>query len=257
MLNFKAFEMMKEKVEQHKDLCEKNNELRAAAKAELNEAKAEKQVLLDRQIAGESVMNELLLANSKLEVAEEKYKRLVATVGENNALLDLQKDVRTLSSELRTVTNTSGIREQMKDELEALDEAKKLYFVAAEKALIKFHKLQNYVTDVENQAYALSGERVGDPIVLPMTALRPELWVGPHDFNNEFCRIKEQAKVTVNGQMIEVKGPNIGDVLVTPKQTPAAKEKVYTDETGVTWERQNVGFERVALNDQTTPRLAN
>jgi chromosome segregation ATPase len=246
MLTFRTFESMASKVSEHKELCDDYNQQRTAAKREVEEIKAKEGELLNRQISGEDVIDELARTKAKIAVAEEKYRRLVEKIGATNPSINLKgTNVLTLKSEIRTAAASGRLLDEtMKDEMEALEEAKQQYLAAAEKALIKFHQVQKYVRTVQEEASSITGEPLGLPEVPTTSVLRPTLWVESNDYNNEFYKVKQSAEAAVNGPMQEVKGVSIPNEMTIPdKKLPTEKE--YVDENGVRWERQSVGFEKV------------
>ncbi|MGG3887811.1 hypothetical protein [Metabacillus fastidiosus] len=245
MLTFRAFESMKNKVSEHKELCSNYDQQRTAAKREVEEIKAKEGELLNRQIAGEDVIDELARTKAKVAVAEEKYRRLVEQIGEANPAINLKgHNMITLKSEINAAVGSGRLLDEtMKAEMEALEEAKQQYLVAAEKALIKFHQVQNYVRKVQEEASSITGEPLGLPAVPDRFVLRPALWLDSNDYINEFYEVKLRADAAVNGEREEIKGVSIPDkMVITHKQSPTEKE--YTDENGVRWQRQSVGLEK-------------
>ncbi|TYR82124.1 hypothetical protein FZC66_00565 [Priestia megaterium] len=239
MLTFKTFESIKNKVSEHKEICGNYDQQRAAAKREVEEMKAKEGELLNRQIAGEEVIDELARTKAKIAVAEEKYRRLVEQIGATNPAINLKgNNMLTLKSEIRmAIASGRLLDETMKVEMEALEEAKQQYLAAAEKALIKFHQVQNHVLKVQEEGASITGEPLGQPEVPTMSVLRPTLWIESNDYNNEFYKVKLHADAVVNGKKEEIKGVSRPDKVDLPEKryTPGPNERV--DENGVIWNR--------------------
>jgi hypothetical protein len=244
MIKFKVFEQMKEKAAAYQIQCQEQDKQRAAAKKELADAQEKAKALLDRQIKGESVIDELARAKAEVSVAEEKYKRLVAKIGENNAPLDLGRfvTVSDLQREISQATRGAELKEHMKEELDALNEAKQQYLLAAEKALEKFYSVQKYVREVEKEAVAITQEGLARHTEFYLSSLRPALWVEPYDHHNDFNKLHTEVREKATGPTWVSKGINLEEiVLPAPPKCPTEWE--YTDENGGKVQRQSVGVE--------------
>lgn len=253
MLTFKTFESMKKAVAEHKENCVSYNQQRTAANNEVEEMKTKEGELLNRQIAGEEVLDELARTKAKVAVAEEKRRRLVEQIGAVNPAINLKgKNMLTLQSEIRRSIASGELLEQtMKAEMADLEEAKKAYLEAAEKALVKFHQVQGDVRKIQEEASAILGEPLVQPELPSTHNLRPTLWVESNDYNNEFYKVKLRAEASVNGPAAEIIGAFVPDEMVV-KSATASTQKEYVDDKGTRWERQSVGVEKVSKTESVS-----
>jgi hypothetical protein len=237
-MKFSFFESAKERVQSYKALCLENDQKRAAARQEIEAAKAEERALMDRQIEGEDVFEELTKAQTKIKVAEAKYQRVVNEIGEKNPEMDFKGiTFNSVQSQFGSYLN-GGLQADMEEELAILTEARDQYLGATEKALTKFYRIRNEFRQEVMEAESLFGRSVTGtvPMGFSEALLRPAgLWWDKYDAHNAMAPVKKKALENVQGPIPVVDGIKIPDIRVRPetKYTPSPDETV--DENGVIW----------------------
>jgi hypothetical protein len=235
-MKFSFLETAKERSQSYKTLCLENDQKRAAARKEVEEAKAEEKTLMDRQINGEDVFEELTKAQTKIRVAEAKYQRVVNEIGEKNPEMDLQGiTFNTVQSQFSGYLN-GGLQADMEEELAELTEARDRYLAAAEKALTKFYRLRSDFRQEVMAAESLFDKSVTGtvPAGFSESVLRPAgLWWDLYDAHNAMAPIKKSAMENVEGPMQELKG------ITFPTVLPDNKLDEWTDPNnpGITYKR--------------------
>jgi hypothetical protein len=203
-MKFTMLEAAKERVQAYKNQCAENDQRRAAARKEIEKAKAEAQRLINRQIeGGEDVIDELAKAQARITVAEAKYQRLVQEIGEHNPEMNASGGISfaTVSSQIRNYLN-GGLEGDMKAELEELQAAKDQYLDAVEKALVKFYRLrQDYRQQILQAEYLFDQMPAGKvPDSFSEWLLRPfGLWWDVYDAANEMSPVKARAVEIAEG----------------------------------------------------------
>lgn len=241
-MKFDSYETLIKKVTEHAALCTEMDQKRREGSLELRMAKKHVSELMDRQIAGEDVVDEIIRAKTLVEAAEEKYKRLIDEIGFVNPKLELKgHNLITLKSEIRSSVHNGKLYEFMKEEMDTLAEAKAQYLEAAEKVLIKFHEAQKLVNNAQKELKEITKEEVlGGFEILSMSALRPALWVETNDYHNDFYKVKSRADSAVNGPQKEVTGPKMPGDRVIKKTGYIPNANEHVDDRGVIWTKKPV-----------------
>ncbi|MEH7108220.1 hypothetical protein [Bacillus sp. JJ1764] len=218
-MKFSFLETAKERSQSYKTLCQENDQKRAAARKEVEEAKAEEKSLMDRQINGEGVFEELTKAQTKIKVAEAKYQRVISEIGEKNPKMDFQGiTFNSVQSQFNGYLN-SGLQVDMEEELSELTEARDRYLVAVEKALTKFYRLRGEFKQEVMGAESLFGRQVTGklPLGFDEFLLRPYgLWWDRYDANNILAPVYKRALENVEGPIPIYEGVKSQDVRVLP-----------------------------------------
>ena len=237
-MKFSFLEKAKERSQSYKTLCLANDQKRAAARQEVEAAKAEERSLMNRQIDGEDVFEELTKAQTKTKIAEEKYQRVISEIGEINPEMDFQGiTFKSVQSQFGSYLN-GGLQADMEEELAALTKVKEKYLAAAERALINFYRLRNDFRQEVMEAESLFGQSVTGtvPTGFSESLLRPAgLWWDLYDAHNAMAPIKTRALENVEGPTPVYEGNKTLDkkILLERKYTPSPNERV--DENGVIW----------------------
>lgn len=238
-MKFEALEAARKKVQDYKLTCEENDQKRTEAQKAVSEAKAEAQALMDRQIDGEDVIDELARAQSRVTVAEAKYGRLIQSIGESDPEMSKEGiSFYTVQSQILAYP-TNGLHEDMKDELEAMQAAHDSYLKSVEEALVKFYKLRQEARGYMAEAERIFGREVTTmlPTSFEPSLLRPwGLWWGEYDAHNEMGATKKKALETVEGvnSLPELKSNPYERVIPQPKPTLGPKTWVTDDGTVMT-----------------------
>jgi len=239
-MKFSFLENAKERSQSYKTLCLANDQKRAVARKEVEEAKAEERSLMNRQIEVEDVFEELTKAQTKIKIAEEKYQRVINEIGAENPEMDFQGiTFNTVQSQFGSYLN-GGLQADMEEELAELTEARDRYLAAAEKTLIKFYRLRNEFRQEVMEAESLFGRSVTGtlPIGFAESLLRPAgLWWDQYDAHNAMAPVKRRSLENVEVPLTVYEGVKSQDIRVLPetKYTPGANERV--DENGVIWNK--------------------
>ncbi|MFY2157961.1 hypothetical protein ACOSZF_20340 [Cytobacillus firmus] len=220
-MKFSFLETAKERSQSYKTFCLENDQKRAVARKEVEEAKAEEKALMDRQINGEDVFEELTKAQTKIRVAEAKYQRVVNEIGEKNPEMNLQGiTFNSVQSQFGGYLN-GGLQVDMEEELSELTEARDRYLVAVEKALSKFYRLRGEVKQEVMEAESLFGRPITGklPIGFDEFLLRPYgLWWDRYDANNVLAPVYKRALENVEGPIPVYEGVKTQDVRVLPAE---------------------------------------
>ncbi|MHB8125869.1 MAG: hypothetical protein ACYDEJ_09570 [Desulfitobacteriaceae bacterium] len=242
-MKFSMLEAVKERVQAYKTMCTENDQKRAAAKQEISAVKEKVQELINRQIeGGEDLIDEVAKAQARVTVAEAKYQRLVNKIGAENPEMGNGNGVsfHSVYSEMRLYSQT-GLRDDMKVELEELQTAKDNYLAAAEKALVKFYELRRELRQSVLEAEVLFNQtpKGAVPDTMYEARLRPfGLWWELYDAYNEMSPIKKRAMEAVEGPVWLPAGISFQDKREIPQPQPTTGPKAWIDEKGVVWERQ-------------------
>lgn len=243
-MKFEALEAARRKVQNHTTMCEENDRKREEARKMIVDAKSEAHALMDRQIDGEDVIDELARAQARVSVAETKYKRLIQSIGESNPEMSKEGiSFYTVQSQIFAYP-TQGLPEDMKDELEAMQAAHDAYLKAMEEALVKFYTLRQEADSCLKEAEKIFGRKtaadkassVALTLNISPSVLRPwGLWWEAEDANNEINVRKQKAMEAVEGvtYIPEARGLFTGATPVTSYKSAAA----LAAEGGVLMER--------------------
>lgn len=159
-MKFEALEAARKKVQDHKVMCEENDQKRTEARKAIVDAKSEAQTLMDRQIEGEEVIDELARAQARVSVAETKYTRLIQSIGETNPEMSTDGiSFYTAYSQILAYPR-NGLQDDMKDELEAIQDAHDAYLKAVEVTLVKFYELRQELSGCVAETERIFGRDV-------------------------------------------------------------------------------------------------
>lgn len=240
-MKFEKLEVAKERAAVYEMMCADNDRRRTEAREEVAAAKAEAQELMNRQIDGEDVIDELAKAQARVTVAETKYQRLVQEIGVSNPEMDMGEiSFLSVQSQLNAYMH-GGLQEDMEAELEELEEAKNQYLAAAEKALVKFYELrQEYRQSVQEAEQLFDRVPTGRvPEFFTESLLRPYgLWWEKYDAANDMSPVKKRAVESVEGSLPEVAGFHTENEMLLPRPEGVTGPGVRQDETGRVWQRQ-------------------
>jgi hypothetical protein len=246
-MKFSMLEKAKERMQAYKIACKENEEKRVAAKKGLETARAEEQALIERSLEGDEVIKELGEAQARIKIAEAKCRRVIEEIGEKNPEMDLKGiTFNSVQSEFNSY-GRNGLQEDMKDELAELKKVRDQYLASTEKVLTKFYELRKELRDKIIEAEDLFGRDVTGtlPNGFSESLLRSEgLWWSPNDAHSTIQLAGKKARENVEGKpYLPPSRPSTG--VQTKPASEISTEKYYTDENGVRWERQSVGFEKV------------
>lgn len=241
-MKFEALEAARKKVQDYKLRCEENDQKRTEARKAIADAKSEAQTLMDRQIEGEDVIDELARAQSRVTVAETKYTRLIQAIGESNPEMSKEGiSFYTVQSQIFAYP-THGLPEDMKDELEAMQAAHDAYLKSVEEALVKFYTLRQEADSCLKEAEKIFGRKtaadslgsLGLSVTFSPSMLRPwGLWWEVDDANSEINVRKQKALDTVEGMTYI---PDVQELGTTPVTSYKSAEKLAAS-GGVLMER--------------------
>ncbi|MEI2357440.1 hypothetical protein [Mesobacillus zeae] len=239
-MKFTMLEAARERKKSYENLCVENNQKRSAALKEIEAAKVEEQALINRQIEGENVIDELIKVQAEIKVAEAKHQRLVSEIGEHDPKIDLKGlSFHSVYSQI-TAYKHDGLFKDMGEELAALKEAEEQFLNATEKALIKFYSIRNEVKETVKEAESLFGQAsTGSlPMGFDEFLLRPYgLWWDRYDANNILTPVFKRASENVEGKAYvpPVKGPE------TKSPKPGPNEFVDPNNPSVTYRKIKQG----------------
>ncbi|MGD6879934.1 hypothetical protein [Bacillus infantis] len=239
-MKFSFLETAKERRQSYNSLCQENDQKRAAARKEIEVAKAEERSLMNRQIEGEDVFEELTKAQTKIKVAEAKYQRVISEIGEKDPEMDLQGiTFNSVQSQFNSYAN-GGLQLDMEDELSELTEARDRYLVAVEKALTKFYRVRCEFQQEVRDAESLFDQSVTGtlPLGFDESLLRPYgLWWEKYDARNTLVPVFKEALENVEGKpyVPSVKGPE------TKLPKPGPDEFIDSNNPGVTYRKMKPG----------------
>jgi predicted RNA-binding protein len=208
-MKFTLLEVAKAKLQSYNQVCAENNQRRAAAKKEIEATKAEEQALMNRQIEGEDLIDELAKAQAKIKVAEAKYQLLVKEIGEKEPEAKLNISFNSVKSEFNNYAN-GGLQEDMKEELETLRQAESQFLLATEKALTKFYILQDELRQQVLEAEMLFNQHATGalPTHFDESLLRSYgLWWYSNDGANVLYPVKQKSWENVKGPTPVFTGP--------------------------------------------------
>ncbi|WP_214730091.1 hypothetical protein [Exiguobacterium sp. s168] len=241
-MKFELLEAAQKKVRNYNAMCEENNRKRSDALQAVSEAKAEEQALMDRQIEGEDVIDELARAQSRVTVEKAKYTRLIESIGETNPEMSIEGiSFHTAQSQILAYPNHM-LPYDMKNELEAMQEAHDAYLKAAEDALIKFYKLRKEVRGCLAEAEAIFGREVHGslPVTFDPSVLRPwGLWWDVYDASNAMVETKRRALEIVEGGSLISNPRSVSSVRTIPAPESTLGPKTWVTEDGTVMTRQS------------------